>query len=81
MLFRSEIRIPKTLKQFGYRIDKSDILRRAALVRASQVAGRESVLFNLSSLVVLNRKNDNSMFQLFKNDLDYIVKRLGGAKL
>ena len=71
------IQIPRNLRQFGYNTEKSDCLRRTALIRANQIVGKESVLFNLSSLIVLNDKNKHS--ELFKKDLDFFIKNLKGG--
>jgi hypothetical protein len=71
------IQIPRNLRQFGYNTDKSEGLRRTALIRANEVVGRESVLFNLSSLIVLNDKNKYS--EVFKKDLDFFIKKAKGS--
>lgn len=71
-----DIKIPKTLRQFGYRIDKSDGLRRAALLRASAITGRNSVLFNLSSLVMITGNNDPNNSKKFNRDLDFFIRKI-----
>lgn len=71
------IQIPRNLRSFGYNTEKSDGLRRTALIRANQVVGTPSVLFNLSSLIVLNDKNKHS--ELFKKDLDFFIKNVKGG--
>jgi hypothetical protein len=71
------IQIPRNLRQFGYNTDKSEGLRRTALIRANEIVGKESVLFNLSSLIVLNDKNKHS--EIFKNDLNFFIKNLKGG--
>ena len=71
------IQIPRNLRQFGYNTDKSERLRRTALIRANEIVGKESVLFNLSSLIVLNDKNKHS--EIFKKDLNFFIKNLKGG--
>lgn len=71
------IQIPRNLRQFGYNTEKSEGLRRTALIRANEIVGKESVLFNLSSLIVLNDKTKHS--ELFRKDLDFFIKKLKGG--
>lgn len=71
-----EIKIPKTLRQFGYKEGKNDLLRRTALLRASEIIGKENVLFNLSSLVVMTKPFNKKKFNIFRDDLHFFVKRI-----
>jgi hypothetical protein len=68
-----EIRIPQTLRKMGYRPDKSILLRRTALMRSVNVAGRDETLFNMSTLVMGSKEIQAPTYHTFKNDFDFLI--------
>lgn len=71
-----ELRIPRTLRLFGYKESKGEDLRRSALLRAVNVAGRDTTLFNLASMVILTKEGRDPRHNLFKGDMDFLVKKI-----
>jgi len=70
-----EIKIPKTLKKFGYKLEAPIELRRKALLRANGIIGKESMLFNLSSGLYLSKQaKDIKHYNIIKNDFKWLLK-------
>jgi len=70
-----EVKLPYTLRRFGYNIDKSDGLRRAALSRALKIAGKDSVLYSLSTTLYLLKNSDKKRYEKVKKDLQFVIKK------
>lgn len=71
-----EIKLPRTLKNFGYRLDFPAGKRRKCLMDMAKYSGRESILFNLSSAMFMTKKNKQMRdYHIIKNDLKWIMKK------
>ncbi len=69
-----EVKIPKTLKKFGWNDNKPKSKRHIALKRMQDVAGKESLLFNLScGLFMSKRAKDIKKYNVFKEDMKWIM--------
>lgn len=70
-----EIRTPKTLRQFGYEPTKANALRRSALIRATTIVGNSSVLFNLSTGLMLTKTaNQQKEHHVYSKDILWLLK-------
>jgi hypothetical protein len=76
-----EITVPKTLKKFGYGFDKPEPLRRTALIRAKDILGSDSILFNMSSSLLLTKQTkEQKKYDTISADLKWLLKK-GNIKI
>lgn len=71
-----EIKVPRTLKKFGYDFQKPEPLRRTALLRAKDVLGSDSILFNMSSSLLLTKENkEQKKYDIVASDFKWLLKK------
>jgi hypothetical protein len=71
-----EIKMPKTLRKFGYDLQKPNYLRRTALIRAKDVLGSESILYNMSSSLLLTKQaKEKSKYDIISSDFKWLLKK------
>ena len=72
-----DITIPRTMRQFGYNLDLPTTIRREAILKMLKYSGRDSVLFNLSSTMMLKRRDGKFRdYGRLKSDLRFFIKKL-----
>lgn len=71
-----DIIVPKSLRKFGYGFQKSEPLRRTALMRAKTIMGNDSVLFNMSATILcLKRAKQDKNYGILANDFKWLIKK------
>jgi len=71
-----EIKVPRTLKKFGYDFQKPEPLRRTALIRAKDILGQDSVLFNMSSSLLLTKQaNEPLKYDIVSKDFRWLLRK------
>jgi len=71
-----EIRIPKVMRMFGYRMNHPTISRRTALEKMLKFAGKDSLLFNMSSAMFLFKKNQQLIeYHKLRMDLKWMLNK------
>ena len=72
-----EIKIPRTMRQFGYNLGFSATQRRMSLLRMVKHTGKDSMLFNMSSALFMTKKNNQlADYGKLKSDMRFVVKKL-----
>lgn len=71
-----DIKLPRTLREFGYRMDFPATSRRKSLLNMTKYSGKDSVLFNLSSTMFMLKKSGNLKdYNILKNDLKWMLRK------
>ena len=72
-----EIKIPKVMRQFGYNLNLSATQRRMSLLKMIKYAGKDSVLFNMSSAMFMTKKNNQiEDYGKLRSDMRFIIKKI-----
>lgn len=72
-----EIKIPRIMRNFGYDLNLSATQRRMSLVKMVKYAGKDSVLFNMSSAMFMMNKNKQFKdYGKIKSDMRFIIKKI-----
>ena len=72
-----EIKIPRVMRGFGYNLELPTTVRRTAILKMLKYSGRDSVLYNLSSLMLLKKRNKQFReYGRLKSDLRFFLKKV-----